>query len=407
MTPRRLLFLSLVGTLLSTLIVLMAVRVGYGLPRGDELMYSSVTGWNTGISATIYTMDVDRGISQPFLTSRTDNVPGLPVLWSPDGEQIAYIHSDQALETYLADASGRSSRRLGPQTDYQYNTLWSPDGRWLAFVGGSAEAEDIYLADADGSQPRNLTGTGGGYRNLSWSPDSHYLVAEGRNPEELFFINIADSSSTQLTHNIAKDIRPVWSPDGSWIAFMSSRESGRMGGTRFNLYVMNSQCLTQPAGCDDAARQLTRDFPADSAWQPFWSPDGQRILFASISWMGGIDLYLADVNTGSVQNLTNDTAREASPDWSPDGRSLVFESNKGGIWAIYRMETNGTGRVRLTSGAYDTRRPLWSPDGQGVLYLANPTQRNWDLYMLDFDDSLAHRLTNNWEIDFYPVWRPS
>jgi len=403
MTARRLIFLSIIGIVVSMLVVLAAVRVGYALPRGNELMYSSVTGWNTGISAVIYTMDVDRGLSQRFLTSRTDNLPGLPVLWSPDGEQIAYVQSDQSLETYLTDASGSTARRLGDNTDYEYNTLWSPDGRWLAFVGGGAAGEDIYLADADGSQPRNLTQSGLGYRNLSWSPDSTRLAAEGQNPEELYVIYIADGHIMRLTDNRAKDIRPFWSPDGRWLAFMSSRESGGFAGTRFDLYVLDAACIESPTGCYDAARRLTQNFPADSAWQPFWSPDSGRILFASISWMGGSDLYLVDVAIGAAQNLTNDNARESSPDWSPDGRSLVFESNKGGVWAIYRMETDGTGRVRLTDGAYDSRRPLWSPDGQQVLYIANPS-RNWDLYLLD--DESDYRLTDNWEIDFYPIWRP-
>ncbi len=406
MAARRLMFLSMIGIVVSTLIVLAAVRVGHALPRGEELVYSSVTSWNTGINATIYRMDVDRMLSQLLFNSRTDNLPGLPVIWSPDGEQVAYVQSDQILETYLADASGGSARRLGYSTDYEYNTLWSPDGRWLAFIGGGDGGEDIYLADADGSQPRNLTQTGLGYRNLSWSPDSRRLVAEGQNPEELFVIQLADGQITRLTNDHAKDIRPFWSPDGQWIAFMSSRESGGFAGTRFDLYVLDAACIDSPAGCDDVARRLTEHFPADSAWQPFWSPDSGRILFASISWMGGSDLYLVDVTTGAAQNLTNDNARESSPDWSPDGRSLIFESNKGGIWAVYRMETDGTGRVRLTDGTYDSRRPLWSPDGQRVLYIANPS-RNWDLYLMTFDEQGDYRLTDNWEIDFYPMWRPA
>jgi Tol biopolymer transport system component len=390
-------------TAAGALAALAAVGLGTVLPRGDELLYSSVPSWRSGW-VDIYTLDVERGLTQPLFTSRTDNLPGEPVIWSPDGEQIAYIVDDKRLETYLVGSDGSRSRRLADgATTFEYNSVWSPDGQHLAFIGGKATAGDIYLAAADGSAVRNVTGTGTGYSNLTWSPDSRYLLVEGAG--DILLFDVGTAALHNLTQHSARDLRPAWSADGRYIAFISSRQSGGMGGTRFDLYVLDSVCLERVESCPRAARRLTTEHPADSAWQINWSPAGTRLLFASISWMGGSDVYWADAASGAVRNLTRDSARDSSPEWSPDGEHLAFESSVSGEWALYVLDGDGRNRRRITPRGYESRRPVFSPDGEQVLFLSN-LSRNWDLYLIDLDGGTPRRLTNSYRIDFYPIWRP-
>ncbi|MBL8160620.1 MAG: PD40 domain-containing protein [Anaerolineae bacterium] len=390
-------------TAAGTLAALAAVGVGTALPRGDELLYSSVTSWRSGW-VYIYTLDVGRGLTQRMFTSRTDNLPGEPVIWSPDGEQIAYIIDDKRLETHLANANGIHNRRLGEDhTDFEYNTIWSPDGQQLAFIGGNASAGDIYVAAADGSASRNVTGTGAGYSNLAWSPDGRYLAAESLG--DIILVDVADGTVRNLTAHPTRDLRPAWSADGRYIAFMSSRQSGGMGGTRFDLYLQDTDCIHSGESCADSLRRLTDEHPADSSWQINWSPVGTRLLFASISWMGGSDVYWADADSGAVRNLTHDTARDSSPEWSPDGSHFAFESSVSGEWALYVLDGDGNNRRRITPRGHESRRPVFSPDGAQVLFLSN-LARNWDLYLVGLNGGTPRRLTNSYRIDFYPIWRP-
>jgi|GEM_PF-1122588 len=379
--------------------ILLALGVGRALPRGEQLLFSSSTNWQAG-AWSVYMLDVSRGVALRLLTSRTDTLPGFPVVWSPDGGQIAYIASEDHLQTYLVDSEGKNERRLtGMPTENEYNAAWSPDGRYLAFIGEQDGVRAVYLADADGSTPRNLTADKGSFRSLVWSPDSRSLaleslvVADG----DIYVVDIETGTLANVTHTPGNDVRPAWSPDGTRIAFLSSRNSGSFSNTRYDLYIMNRDGA--------AVRRYTNHLLADTAWQANWSPDGRRIVFGSWSWAGGADIFLIDVPYGLARNITRDSTRDGSPVWSPDGTQIAFESRRTGNWQVHLISADGWKRIPLTAGAVDSRRPAWSPDGERVVYISNPSL-NWDLYMTDLRATSIQRITQNRAIDFSPVWQP-
>jgi TolB protein len=379
--------------------VLLAQSIGRILPRGEQLLFSSADNWQA-TQWSIYALDMTRGVTQRLFTSRPDTAPGLPVVWSPDGEQIAYLSDDPNVETYLADSQGLDPRRLtGEPTDSEYNAAWSPDGKWLAFIGERDGIWDVYLAANDGSNPRKLTAGSRSFRSLAWSPDNRHLALEslGIANIDIYILDTGTGTIRNLTRFPGNDIRPAWSPDGTEIAFLSSRNSGNLGNTRYDLYIVSSS--------GHNLRRYTTNFPADATWQPNWSADGERIVLGAASWAGGSDIYLIDVAYGLARNITRDNARDGSPTWSPDGQWIAFETRRTGNWQIDLVSADGWKRRQLTRDLSDSRHPVWSKAGDYLIYMSNPN-RNWDLYRLDMHALGAARITLGRTIEFFPIWRP-
>jgi tetratricopeptide (TPR) repeat protein len=123
--------------------------------------------------------------------------------------------------------------------------------------------------------------------------------------------------------------RPDWSRDGNRIAYHGCDQRGDNCG----IWVI------KPGGFSPS--RLTTN-ANDTA--PVWSPDGSRLAFISTR-AGNWELYLADVATGRETRLTDNPAADVAPAWSPDGKQLAFLSNRGGGWAVYVLEVK-TGQVK-------------------------------------------------------------
>jgi TolB protein len=383
----------------------LVMGVGHALPRGEQMLFSSIPSWRAG-DWHIYLADVARGLSQRIVTARTDSLPALPVQWSPSGERIGYISSEERITSYLMNAEGGGQQQVAPDLNADvFNLLWSRDEQQVAFLAGYTGYEDVYLASADGSNVRNLTRTARGFKNLVWSPDGRYLAYEtSHQNEDIFLYDLQTGKSVDLTRNPARDLRAAWSPDSRQLAFLSARNTGALGGTAFDLYVVDLACLDQPYTC--IPRRLTDNTPASSSWMPRWSPDGARLAFGSTAWSGGDDIYVVDIASGVIRNVTaGDGISVGWPAWSPDGRALAYESRLNGHWALKQVNADGSGRTALTDGRWDARRPAWSPDGRQIAFGGN-RDGSWDIYVLDVRGGEPRRLTDNRAIDFWPSWRP-
>ncbi|MCK6578204.1 MAG: DPP IV N-terminal domain-containing protein [Anaerolineae bacterium] len=153
--------------------------------------------------------------------------------------------------------------------------------------------------------------------------------------------------------------------------------------------------------------RLTND-PADDR-DPAWSPDGQRLAFASRR-DGNWELYLYNTATGDTRRLTTDLAFQGAPSWSNDGQYLVFEGYIGDDLGLYVLRTEGDPTPIAVPGAANSvlpeYAPAWSPDGRRIAFVSL-RDGNPDIYLYSLDDQSVVNLTQSPERgEDHPAWSP-
>lgn len=136
-------------------------------------------------------------------------------------------------------------------------------------------------------------------------------------------------------------------------------------------------CLMNPDG--SGYTRLTDNVATD--WYAALSPDGRLISFSS-KRSGNWDLFLLDIGTLDVQQMTEDFGEIYAPEISPDGTRIVFVTTRHGKQDLYVMNLDGTGAFRLTDHPAHDFDPTWSPDGMQVAFTSNRTGTS-ELYVVD------------------------
>jgi len=170
---------------------------------------------------------------------------------------------------------------------------------------------------------------------------------------QIYVMDSDGKNQTRLTENKAHDKSPVWSPDGTKIAFVSMRGKD----SKTQIYVMDSDGKNET--------RLTENESYDNS--PTWSPDGKKIAFASRGDESNVDIYVMDSDGKNQTRLTENMMQNNSPTWSPDGTKIAFASdrdinnNHSYIYQIYVMDPDGKNQTRLTDSKLGYHNPAWSP----------------------------------------------
>ncbi len=194
---------------------------------------------------------------------------------------------------------------------------------------------------------------------------------------------IVTGSPTQLTHVAGSNGNhaPSWSPDGTKIAFSSDRDTPQGD----EIYLMDAQ-LGDTNGVTRLTTNGTPTFtPADI--HPVFSPDGTTIAFSSNRVGNSYQIYVMDANPAHITggNAANQRKLEAavsgggdtSPNWSPDGRTLTFTSSRTGDLEVFRASLSGTSSADFTattvtnltnSPSSKEYGPQFSPDGTKIAF---------------------------------------
>ena len=275
--------------------------------------------------------------------------------------------------------------------------------RWVAAVLGFAVLSG--LASCAGSSPAATCGLGGGPPHPEIGGELvYYCLDRPRVNGGIYLLDVTTGRTRALTSDLAYSLDGAWSPDGSTIAFQSTREG------RDDIFTMdadggNIRRLTDGRGFNE---------------YPAWSPDGQWILFNStrdgVEEGGGTgyyrDLYLMRPDGTDVHRLTRHSGTFNFGAWSPDGRALVFESDRAGTWDIYAMDVDGSGIRQLThheGTAGFAGFPRWSPDGTRIVFGASNNGEPASIYWLAPGEETPHRITVDvpgLQWDGFPDWSP-
>ena len=232
----------------------------------------------------------------------------------------------------------------------------------------------------------------------TWSPDGSqiaFMSTRSGNPE-IYVMNSDGSNLRQLTDHPANDIWPEWSPNGRRIAFPSRRDGN------FEVYVINAdgtnlQRLTNTPGHEDF---------------PTWAPDGKQILFSRtegndgtyvMSVPVGTDAAGAEPGSGNERRLLD--FRVFEPAWSPDGTQIAFGSDHEGFRGIYVMDADGSDLQKLSNTRDGENCPTWSPNGTRIAF-ASWRDGDGEIYVMNADGSNLQKLTDNRFEDEFPAWRP-
>jgi Tol biopolymer transport system component len=229
--------------------------------------------------------------------------------WSRDSRRLAWVAqrlngSSISSTVVVAEGDGRRARAIGSGT----SPTWSPRGDQVAYarVARDGRGSRIEVARADGSDVRTaLVVPRREVRDLAWSPQADVLVysvgVSSRVVQALWTLDLRSGRARPLTDAHAYESGPVWSPDGSRLAFTRSTSDPSQ--------LRSTVCVVSPGR---RARCLGR-----SRWRsesPAWSPDGRRLAFTSTR-DGDSEVYVAPARGGAWRQLTHNRADDAYPSW--------------------------------------------------------------------------------------------
>ncbi len=279
-------------------------RLSGGLPGVASTQIAFVSG--RGGNKEIWVMDYDGAGQRPITSLHSI---ALTPRWSPDADRIAftcYPTAGSILSAQICVYSTVSSRMLSWPRYRGTNSspAWAPDGTKIMFMSSMLGNPELFIAEADGSRPKRLTHSTGADTSAAWNPKT-----------------------------------------GQQVAFVSDR-----GGTP-QLYTMDA----------DGSEVQKVELP-DMGYviDPAWSPNGQLLAFSWRRPNGNYDLYVMDIATHALVELTRDAGRNERPSWAPDGRHIIFESTRTGTRQIWSMLADGSAVRQLTTEGQN-ESPNWSP----------------------------------------------
>ena len=392
-------------------------------PDGETFVF--VRGW--GPTSDIHFQRID-GRNAINLTRRCAQGDSQPA-FSPDGSQIAYRSECDGGGIFVMGATGESSRRISANG---FNPSWSPDGKQVVYATESVTLtptsrgtmSELWIVDAASGERRLLIEPDG--VQPSWSPHGHriaYWAVAGESAQrDLWTVDpnaeVPAQTVVQVTSDAAVDWNPVWSADGQYLYFGSDR-NGAMSLWRIAIDEKSGKPKGEPepvatpskfsghfsvsrngarmlfASIDQSEAMMTVPFdPVAGAttgeaksvlagsflvFSSAISPDGKRIAVTNRG--GQEDLFIVDVATGEVRQLTNDLARDRGAVWSPDGAKIYFYSQRDAdMYEIFSINADGSGLGRVAKPKQSGWYPAVSPDGRKLAFF------NYEhTYLLDLD----------------------
>jgi Tol biopolymer transport system component len=400
------------------------------------------------------------GLLAPALISAQTQAQPLPSFSepaiSPNGSEIAFIYGG---DIWTVPAAGGEARLLVSHPASESRPLYSPDGRYLAFVSTRTGSGDIYLLTLAGGELKRLTFDDAPEQLDAWAPDGRSVYFSTRAHDiagmsDIYRISIAggtpmpaaqeryvneffaapspdgrtlalcargiansqwwrnghshldeseiwtvrDGKYARLVEGGAKQLWPMWSPDGKTLYFVSDRNGAeniwrlRDGQTTAMTNFRSGRVLWPAISRNGKVIVFERDFGiwkldlgggqavavkiqprgtpmtvvtehrriSDRLGDLALSPDGKKVIFSARG-----ELFAASAKDGGDGiRITNTPGRETQVAWAPDSKRIVYVSDRDGHDHIYQYDFPSETETQLTRGNSDEVAPRFSPDGK-------------------------------------------
>ncbi len=320
----------------------------------------------------VHSFQYDIGLSNDENRSSRFNLGLLP-LWLVEGtaEYFSVGRRDPHTAMWLRDAALRDDLPTIKQlTNKPYEYFPYRYGQaYMAYVGGkygdAAVAELFKTGGRTGVDSAFVYTLGISADSLSkeWIQavkEAYLPLVEGRTP--------ADSAGRRV---LAKDlgagninIAPAVSPDGQYVAFLSERDLFNI-----NLFVADATTGKVITKLRSSASNNHFDSIRFINSAGTWSPDGKQLAFITFA-DGDNEIAIWELDSGSITDRirVEGVTAMSNPAWSPDGKTLAFSGMNGGISDLYLLDLKTNAVRQLTDDRYADLQPAWSPDGKTLAF---------------------------------------
>lgn len=337
---------------------------------------------------------------------------------SPNGKQVVYSVSQlekksnkEVTNLWLLSLANKQAKQITFSTESNSLPKWSPDGRWIAYLSAQDKHTQIWLYSLKTGKKTQLTHFNEEISDFSWSPNSQELAFIGttkkdsdpdapivinrynfkddeegyltNSREHLFLFNIKTKKTTQLTDGEHDEYAPSWSPNGSYLAYVSKRGDDPDRNYNYDIYLLQSHKI-------GSERQLTHYRGSDMAPELdstiAWSPDSSKLAYLRTQegkwyYYAPSQLSVVDLNSGQESLIAPIDRWFFKPQWSHDGKKIyaLVEQNRN----TYLNEIDvQTGQVKqLTHGQrYDEDFSLGKDK---IILLSTNDQHPSELFLLD------------------------
>jgi dipeptidyl aminopeptidase/acylaminoacyl peptidase len=293
------------------------------------------------------------------------------VQFSPDGSRLAYsVENNDGpgrpySQIWIVSLGDGKALRIGAEREASSGPVWSPDGGWIAFRGHEGDKSGLMVTRPDGSGRRFLSVMQGTNSPL---PSTGNTIAWSPDARKIAFVNSVPGPETELASGDPIVItRYLYKPDDS--EGLSHFNDNR----RLHIFLADV--------ASGQVQQLTDGTHYEHSID--WSPNGEEIAFVSNrepneDQFFNYDIFALKVSDRTIRRITATENAEYKPRWSPDGKSLVYQATRRGLTDlettmedthIWMVDATGGNRHEV-SGMIDNRQgaPNWTPDGRSICF---------------------------------------